>query len=61
MKVDIKICLSNGRYFYILFRNTSGCFYYTESGQRNYMDYGGNTKMNQTQIRRLGKWWEKMK
>lgn len=44
-----------------MFKNTLGFFYYAESGKRNYMDYGGIKDINQTQIRRLGKWWETMR
>jgi hypothetical protein len=62
MKVEIKIFLDyTGDYFYVIFMNTLGRFYYTESGKRNYMDYGGFKEKNQIQIRRLGKWWEKIR
>lgn len=62
MKVEIKIFVDmSERYFYIMFKNTLGFFYYAESGKRNYMDYGGIKDINQTQIRRLGKWWETMR
>jgi hypothetical protein len=61
MKVEIRIYDNRGLWFYVEFLNSIGSFYYTESGKRDYMDNGGDKLKTKTQIRRLGKWWNRKK